>query len=173
MAPPFVHHVGARIRAGHVVQGIKSPTIVVVVAIFRADILLVVLSVLGVPEITTAVGIVEDDVVDRGPVLGVAVGSGAFPGDFAAEVFRAEHGVHGRFQVMTGRGITVEVDAAGGFEQPAHLHEPDGHPGEVCLHSLRMSLAGGGDDVSQRRVLVLNLSDPFLFHIVQRPGVLE
>ena len=117
--------------------------------------------------------VVEQRVGDAAELPGVAVGAGAPPGDFVAEVRAAEDGVHEDAQPRAFGVVAVQVDAAGGLEDAAHFDESLPHEGEVGLSARADHFAGGGDHVADGFAVFKQPLQHCLIEVVEGEGVFE
>ena len=66
----------------------------------------------------------------------IAMGACPLPRDLAPKVGGAKDGITEALEVVAGRRVTVEIQAARRFEDAAQLEQADGHHAEVGLHPL-------------------------------------
>ena len=105
--------------------------------------------------------------------LGVVVRRRAPPDDIVAVVGDSENRVHDAFQVVNGGVVAVEIDAAAGLEDAVELQQSDAHKREVSRHAFAAGELRAVEQVEQRGEAALDFVYPFLFHVVERPHVLE
>lgn len=51
----------------------------------------------------------------------------ALPDNFIAIVLSAKYSIHDDLEIMTGGGVAVQIQAAGGFEDAVQFHQAGGH----------------------------------------------
>ena len=81
--------------------------------------------------------------------------------------------VHQQLEVMSGGGITVQVNGTGVFQHPAHFEQPNRHHAQVGLHPLAVGQSCRLQHLVHGRLLVGNQSHPGDVQVGQCPSVLE
>ena len=76
-------------------------------------------------------------------------------------------------QPVSGRIVTVQVDASGGLQDAAHFDQPHGHEDQVRHHGLAVCQPGRLDDGSGGRVALGKLAMLERVYVIERPGILE
>ena len=177
VAPPLVHHIGARVRAGHIAQGVTAPPIPIVMAVESLDVLLVIRHKHPVPGVIVAFDVIEDGVADAPVALGVVVRRGALPDDVAAvagaAVFAvAEDDVQELEQIGIDGLVAVQIQAAVGFQHPVNFQQPDGHIAQISGNALPGGVAGDFDQLADGIVFIFQAFQPFFVNVVfPRPDV--
>ena len=96
------------------------------------------------------------------------------PDDLVPEVPGAENRVHDDLEIVRRRGVAMQVDAAGGFEDALRFGEPFGHIGQVGEHSRRAERQPDAfDGVGDLPGAVRQFADALRGGGVPSPGVLE
>ena len=96
------------------------------------------------------------------------------PNDLVPEVPPLEYCVHDGFEIVAGRGVTVEVDRARRLEYATHGEEPDGHEAHESSHAVGVRVAGRLDGLHELGMIVGDLVGPFLVNVtLPRPAVLK
>ena len=94
--------------------------------------------ILDVERLVRALDVEEQDIVHSPEVLRplprIAVRVRALPNDLVHVAARSENRIHQELQIVAGRRVAVQVDAAGGLEHAAQLHEARGHHRKVGEH---------------------------------------
>ena len=97
----------------------------------------------------------------------------ALPYDLVSKVSRSKNRVHQELEVVAGRRVAMQVDAARRLQDPVHVHQPHGHHRQVRLHPLAVGHARRLDHVRQGGLLVGYQPHPRNVKVGQRPSVLE
>ena len=125
-----------------------------------------------VPSVFLTLG-KEEDAVGNGAELLAVRARGSLPDDFVAEVMLSEDAVEEEAQVGVGGWIAVEVEAAGFCEQAMAFYQTHRHHHEIGLHLWRMHVAGGGAEMIQFRIALVQQFMLFLADIVHRPVIVK
>ena len=166
-------------RSGHVALPVAAPGSWFPVAVEAIQVALVVGREQRVPGPRAAATVEQDHVTHPARLLAalgaVVVATGALPGDFGAEGAGPEHGIGQHLQVVAGGGVAVQVEGAGGLQQPVQVFQALGHVGQVGEHAGRPEQPGQGHDGAMRRARYRGLEarQPLAGGRVPRPGVGE
>ncbi len=118
--------------------------------------------------------VIQYSVMNAGISLGITPARCALPNNFIAKVRPSENRIHNGFQVMTGRGIAMQIDRARRLEQSPHFKQSHGHETHEGSHAIRVRIAGTFDGFHQSRIVIGDLVHPFLMYItLPRPAILE
>jgi len=107
--------------------------------------------------------------------LGGIVCAGSLPHNLITEVAGFEHSIQENFQVVTGRGVAVEVQASCRFQNPMKLQEPVCHHGQIGHHVvLAQELAKGAHHFRNPGVGLMEQPIEFLLGLFAPvPGIIE
>ena len=148
----FVSQIGPRRRATQIVEPVP-PTVLIRVPVKAVQIFLGVGDILGVKGVIVTFRIKQHVVCRRAVITPHVIMAGSsFPDNFAAKMFFAKGRIQQEPQVMSGGGVAVQVQAAGGFQDAAQLDQPRGHHHQISQHiAAAQKLAKGGHHILDRR----------------------
>ena len=115
---PFIHHVRARIRTGHVIEPVYS-SVGIRESVLRRDIIFAVLFKLRVPRVFAAAGIYEQSIVELIPTFSVRSRTSPLPDDLIEELVLAEDLIQHLLHVMRSVIIAMVVEAPSFLEDAA------------------------------------------------------
>ena len=112
----------------------------------------------------------EQDIAIAGPIDGplhvIILWDRATPTDFVGKASPPKQTIQQRLQVVAGRRVTVEIEAAVGPQDAPHLDKPHSHEAKERGHIVAPSRPRRVDYFPDGRPVVLYLVDPLALHVV-------